>query len=418
VNKNGFRSLARTPALCGALTLLALTLAGCRGPANVPATPPHSAAAVAAADSPAVAALPAVPSASAAPVEKAAGGKLKNGQWHFGYTPNREATQRFLRSLEKPTLAEAGPELLTKASDDQPVLLYRALVAAYADHYGGKQWVVGKQGIGDCVSWGWHHGADVTLAVDWKLGRTSEWRESASEAIYGGARVEGAGVSRGGYMDGSYGGAAAKWVKDTGGILFRQPYADLGFDLTEYSAARAKDWGNYGCGGSRDSGRADSEAKKHPIRTVALVRNFAEAAAAIQAGYPVPVCSGQGFSSRRDEQGFARASGSWSHCMCFIGVRFDRKGLLCLNSWGPSWIDGPKWPSDQPDGSFWVDERTAARMLAGEDSFAVSGYEGFPYRDLKHGDWVQVQPGKLGKSRAIASGSTHRGDSFALSLAP
>ena len=77
--------------------------------------------------------------------------------------------------------------------------------------------------------------------------------------------------------------------------------------------------------------------------------------------------------------------------MCFVGVRFgQRPGLLCLNSWGPSWVSGPKWPPDQPDGSFWVEARVATRMLSGRDSFAVSGYEGFPYRPLDHGDWVRV----------------------------
>jgi hypothetical protein len=209
--------------------------------------------------------------------------------------------------------------------------------------------------------------------------------------------------------------------------LFRQPYPDLGFDLTTYSSARAKDWGNFGCGGAKDAGKADAVAKQHPIKRVALVRNFQEAAAAIAAGYPVPVCSGQGFSSKRDSEGFARASGSWSHCMCFIGVRHDRPGLLCLNSWGPDWISGPKWPSDQPDGSFWVAKDTAERMLAGQDSFAVSAYEGFPWRDLKHGDWASLparvpgalQPGNLGETRnQLARPSTQAGDRFALFLAP
>lgn len=343
------------------------------------------------------------------PVERAAGGALVNGQWQFGYTPDRSGTQRFLRSLPKPTLASAAPELLRDGVDQRPVLLYRALDQAYAAHTGGQQWVVGKQGIGDCVSWGWGHGCDICLAVEWKLGQSSEWRPAATEAIYGGSRVEARGASRGGYSDGSYGGAAAKFVHDWG-VLFRQPYPELGFDLTTYSAQRAKSWGNFGCGGEGDKGKAaDTLAKKHPVKSVALVRNFEEAAAAIAAGYPVPVCSGQGFASTRDKDGFSRASGSWSHCMCFIGVRFDRAGLLCLNSWGPNWISGPKWPADQPDGSFWVEKSTAEHMLRGQDSFAVSAYEGFPYRDLKHGDWVYTVPagGRWGQRPLQPAESTH-----------
>jgi hypothetical protein len=340
--------------------------------------------------------------------EALAGGELRSGQWHFGYTPDPAATRRFLATLPRPTLAQAAPHLL-RADDHETVLLYRALYEAHAAHFGGAQWRVGAQGIGDCVSWGWAHGADICLAVDWKLGKTSEWRPAATEAIYGGSRVEARGASRGGYADGSYGGAAAKWVSNFG-VLFRQPYPDLGFDLTTYDRSRAKSWGNFGCGGDGDSGQADQVAKQHPIRQVALVRNFDEAAAAIASGYPVPVCSGQGFSSRRDEQGFCAARGSWSHCMCFVGVRYDRPGLLCLNSWGPSWVGGPKWPEDQPDGSFWVDKSVADRMLRGEDSFAVSGYEGFPWRDLRHGDWASVRPKGTGRGQRAAS--------LALALAP
>jgi hypothetical protein len=256
------------------------------------------------------------------------------------------------------------------------------------------------------------------------MGATSAWRSSGSSA----SRASGGrprprrstaaraskprGASRGGYSDGSYGGAAAKWVHDWG-ALFRQPYPELGFDLTHYDSSRAKSWGNFGCGGSGDKGQADGEAKKHPVRSVALVKNFRGGGRGDQRRLSGARLLGPGlFSSKRDKaEGFARASGSWSHCMCFIGVRHDRPGLLCLNSWGPNWISGPKWPEDQPDGSFWVEAATATRMLKGEDSFAVSAYEGFPYRDLKHGDWVRSDsggsPAGKGARAEVQTGRVH-----------
>ncbi len=321
-------------------------------------------------------------------------------KWPQGYTPDRDASERFIRSMPKPTLREQGPQLFRAGVRDHDTLLYRALYEAHQQRY-GRPFVVGAQGIGDCVSWGWAHAADIHLAVLWKLGESAEWKPAATEAIYGGSRVEARGVSFGGWSDGSYGAAAAKWVRDWG-VVFRQRYDDLGVDLTRYSAARAKQWGAYGCGGRNDEGRLDKMAREHPIKRVALVTSFEEAARAIQSGYPVAVCSGQGFSSRRDSQGFCSPRGSWSHCMCFIGVRFgDRPGLLCLNSWGPNWVSGPKWPDDQPDGSFWVDARVATRMLSGRDSYAVSGYEGFPYRPLDHGDWVRVTPERQSGGRVV-----------------
>ena len=304
-----------------------------------------------------------------------------------GYVPSPAATKAFLKLLPKATLREAGPELYLSRGDDDPILLYRALQKAYREHGGQGTWTVGRQGIGDCVSWGWAHGADIHLATMYCEGDSGEWRPAATEPIYGGSRVEAVGKSSGGWQDGSYGAAAAKWVKDWG-ILFREPYD--GVDLSTYSAERAKQWGNYGCGGKNDSGNLDGVAKKHPVKNVALVGTYADAVAAITSGYPVAVCSNQGFGSTRDSEGFLAARGTWFHCMVFIGVRHDTPGLLCLNSWGPNWVDGPKWPSDQLDGSFWVNERTVDKMLGQGDSFAVSGYQGFPARKLNHENWVKV----------------------------
>ena len=56
------------------------------------------------------------PRPSPLPPEVQAGGQLVAGEWQFGYTPNRAATQKFLQSLPKPTIREAGPELLAKAT--------------------------------------------------------------------------------------------------------------------------------------------------------------------------------------------------------------------------------------------------------------------------------------------------------------
>jgi len=331
----------------------------------------------------------------------------------FGWVPQKNRTEAFVATLPGRSLSTAAPGLF-RDDDKTQVLLYRAMYKRYRAKY-GRDFVVGSQGIGDCVSWGYKHGCDITLAVDCELGVVPKdsWIEAATESIYGGSRVEAHGgpPPNGGWGDGSYGGGASKFLHDYG-VAFRVDYPEFGFDLTQYSSRRAKDWGNYGCGGQGDNGRFDNEAKKHPVRNVSLVVDFEEAAAAIKSGYPVPVCSGQGFSSQRDADGFSRPSGSWSHCMCFIGVRYDRPGLLCLNSWGPSWVGGPKWPDDQPEGSFWVDADVATRMLRGRDSFALAGVGGFKWRDLKHGDWVHYE--KSGRERGLAALNLplSRGDNF------
>jgi hypothetical protein len=364
------------------LAALALIFTGC-GQATKPAAAPI-----------AVEAAPAVEASGA----QAAHDLAEPLTEQMGYTPPTEAERHaFLKTLAKPTFTEAAPHFFAAGGPappstgppepNKPVLLYRSLNLAHVRKY-GKPFIVGAQGIGDCTSWGWGHAADVGLAIDYVLGTSGDFHTVATEAVYGLGRVEGSGRSRGGYSDGSYGAAMAAGVTKYG-VVFRIDYtgqASAETDLRVYSKDRAKAWGNFGCGGQNDDGRLDAQARRHPVKQVALVTTYAEAVEAVRNGFAIAVCSGQGFTKQRDAAGFARASGSWAHCMVFLGVRFDRPGLLCLNSWGPRWISGPKWPEDQPDGSFWVDEAVVERMLRGRDSYAVSTIVGFPARKLAHAE--------------------------------
>jgi len=319
---------------------------------------------------------------------------------NFGYTPDPQGVERFLQELPQPLFRDAGAETVREAKGVD-TFLYRAANTAHQALY-NRPWVVERQGIGDCVSWGWAHGIFVAQCVDWQTGRLANPPPFPStEAIYGGSRVEargksGAGTSPvGGWSDGSYGAAAARWVRDWG-VVYRAEIG--GHDLRTYSADRAKQWGAYGCGGKGDGGKLDTLAKRHPAQHVALVTTWAEAAAAIEAGFPIPVASMQGFASVTDAQGYAQASGQWAHEMCFIGVRYAKNGspsdaLLCLNSWGPNWITYKgKFPSDQPAGSFWVTRPVVERMLAQKDSFAVGSVSGFGWRDLDNGAFLMPAP--------------------------
>lgn len=318
---------------------------------------------------------------------------------NFGYVPNPDGVKRFLAELDEPLFAQAGEEAIEK-SKGQDTFLYRSAYKAHVALH-GRPWVVGRQGIGDCVSWGWSHSVWLAQCTDWETGRLANPPPMpATESLYGGGRVEARGKDGsgerpvGGWSDGSYGGAQAKWCRDWG-IVYREQTGE--HDLRVYDPDRAKSWGAYGNGGEGDEGRLDKTAKKHPVAHVALVRNFDEAAAAIESGFPVAVCSGQGFASTRGPDAFCEPRGSWAHCMAFISVRYQkngspRDGLLCLNSWGPSWVSGPKWPEDMPEGSFWVDRRTVDNMLDGEDSFAVGSVEGFGYREVNHHNWLDPVP--------------------------
>lgn len=263
------------------------------------------------------------------------------------------------------------PEPFT--SDDE-VFLYRAVEKVAPGHF-----PLNQGNIGTCVAFGYGAACDTLLALDVAMGKSSKFVPHAEESIYGGARNESYNRVSRSYSDGSNGYAAQKWLTKAGGAIYRQKYPDFGLDLTNYSTSLAKDWGAYGNGGRSDGigGKFDLEAQKTPLKSAVLIKTLEELDVALKNGYPVPICSGQGFNNVRDKDGFCRPQGKWSHCMVLIAKRNGgRKGYLVLNSWGSSWVSGPKY-KDQPDGSFYAEPSVIQRILNAGDSYALAGQSGF-----------------------------------------
>lgn len=232
--------------------------------------------------------------------------------------------------------------------------------------------------ISNCVSMGAAYAVDAIKAVDIFIKKeTEEWiAETSTEDIYGGSRVQ-IGKGRIGTGDGSVGAWAAQYVNKYG-ALARQKYGNV--DLTKYNSKVAKAWGMPGKGVPQE---LIPFCKEHPVEVVSQVYTYAEVRDLISNGYAVTVASSQGFSSKRDSEGFARPEGSWQHQMSILGVddSYKRPGVLIQNSWG-LWNSGPK-RHNQPDGSFWVDaDVLEKRMLSKKDSWAFSGYGGFKARKL------------------------------------
>lgn len=228
-----------------------------------------------------------------------------------------------------------------------------------------------RQTTGDCVSHATRNAADCSRAVEIYLKHEAEGWEArgATEAIYGSRNHGGQGMSCSG---------AARFVNSGGGILLRKNYGFV--DFSTYDSRTGTRWGRSGI--PED---VKAEGRKHQVKTISLVSTVEEARDAIANGYAISVCSGYGFSSKRDEDGFARKSGSWSHAMAWTACddSYKRPGFLIQNSWG-KFNSGPK-RHDQPDGSFWIDYDIAAGMLRGRGSYAMSNVDGFPPQKLP--DW-------------------------------
>lgn len=311
----------------------------------------------------------------------------------YGYTPNPEGVRQFLRELEEPTFAEAGADAMANAAG-RDTFLYRAVDISHRRRY-GKPWQSWDQGnAGTCVSMAFGLGEYTAECVDHVAGKTREPPlECASEPIYGGSRTAARlpPMERNLGGDGSYGGAAARWLtgncrdKTIGGVLYRKEYGP--FDLSEYSIPLSRTWGRDGV--PLELGR---EAAKRRAKCV-QVQTWAELCAAIERGTPVAICSQVGYGPTprtRDADGFLSRGTPWSHAMLVWGVRHKdngggRDGGLIQNSWYVKWVGGPKWPADQPDGSFWASRQDIEAALQQGDSWAIgTSYE---WRDLQNAEW-------------------------------
>ena len=49
-------------------------------------------------------------------------------------------------------------------------------------------------------------------------------------------------------------------------------------------------------------------------------------------------------------------------------------------------MSGAKWPSDQPDGSFWTSRENIEAAMKQGDSWAISGTT-FDYKKLDNAEW-------------------------------
>jgi hypothetical protein len=229
-----------------------------------------------------------------------------------------------------------------------------------------------RQTTGDCVSHSTRNAVDITRAVEIHVdGEREEFvARGATEGIYQfrGHKGQGMSCSR-----------AARYVHETGGLLLRKEYDDI--DLSEYDS-------NLGAKFKIPDNIYVNEAQKHQVKTISNIRTVDEARDALANGYALSVCSGYGFSSRRDGDGIAKKSGSWNHAMAWIACDDTRERknetlFLVQNSWGV-WNSGPK-VLGQPEGSFWIREKDARGMLSGGGAWVFSNVDGFPARKV---DWT------------------------------
>jgi hypothetical protein len=304
--------------------------------------------------------------------EAAYNGQLIQGGW----LQDPQVARYFTRDRTNPYLKQVNQEIRGTGKGQI------ALLWPFLEQCTGGPLVPHLQEIGDCVSHGYGLGVDILTACQIiKKNSAQRWvAPAATEIIYGGGRIE---VAKQLYKkewwgDGMTGTVAAEFLVRFGALL-RQTYLNK-WDFTQYDGNVARTFGQKGVPDA-----LEPLCKVHPIGSVTLATSWEEARDCIYNGYPVTLCSSQGFNTRRgrDRDGFlAPSRNPWMHCMLLAGMddSTDRPGGLIINSWGSTWVSGPT-RHNQPAGSFWADASVIDRICKQGDSIALSCYAGYPRQD-------------------------------------
>ncbi len=122
---------------------------------------------------------------------------------------------------------------------------------------------------------------------------------------------------------------------------------------------------------------------ENPAMFRATARSLEEVDDALALGWGVGRDGGDGYSSRRNEDGVAEQSGSWSHAIS-VGAVIKTEAMLTkyggklyglYHNWG-QWNEGGK-VYEQPDGSWFVRERYLERLIGSGQVHIVGQIKGY-----------------------------------------
>lgn len=287
----------------------------------------------------------------------------------------------------KPAEKGGRPELVAEAFEMWTSKAARFEVKGAAPAAGKRSmlWEVGRkmlgtdppnypQEIGCCVSFGAKNAIEYVQFFPLLNGDRIKWTRVFPPYMYGCGRVF-IGKGQMGRQDGSVGSWQAQAVQKYGTIAIDAPRCP------PYSGAVARDWGY---NGPPDS--LVTLGEKHIIKTTAPVSTWNDVVTALVNGYPCTIASNVGFDMTTRSDGFNHYSTHWGHQMCIIGVDDDATDpyACILNSWGDvhgqikDFKTGDIWPV----GTLRVRKADIESILAEQDSFAYSAFEGFPAQSL------------------------------------
>lgn len=264
---------------------------------------------------------------------------------------------------------------LPQANETADVRLYHAVAQANGGEYPDEF----PQQIGDCTSFSAAHAIQTTEAAAIAAGRDGEFHRAFQPYLYGVGRVL---VARGRFRggDGCSNAAVAQGATEYGVMRADADRAP------KYTGALARNWGNSG-----PPKEWIDEAKGFKVQRVAKLRASGDARDALVNGYGCGIASmilpdsyhekdGRIVATMRDTSHDPRPSGHAMALDSYDGShQSGRKYFRVVNSWGKT--AQPKPVDGSPPNGFWITEQDCDRVVRQGDSWAYSGFDGWPSQE-------------------------------------
>lgn len=243
---------------------------------------------------------------------------------------------------------------------------------------GGENLPTLRQETGDCTAFATTGGIHYLQGIDIAEGARNEFQEIHPSFIYGVSRTA---PDIGNKRLGRSAGAVGQWSVEAPLKYGTLPKSAPG--VPEYSGSLSDQWGFSGVP------KALYEyAEKYKLGAYARCPDYETIRDSLASKYPVVIASNQGFKMQPKEHAgrmFGTASGSWAHQMLFIGVNDTVRcpdgstgAMYLLNSWGAGAHGRPL--NGEPSGGFWISRKVVDRMAGTGEAYAISNFDGFPYR--------------------------------------
>jgi hypothetical protein len=311
-----------------------------------------------------------------------------------GYIPDPRADAELATFLRNNGgYADAGDAIddyrLKDSGAGKLSLPYLAALKFYPDCLPG-----GFQKRGSCVAWTSRNAALVSYCSYVAYGQNSE--RFTLPVVSPQAMANGVASTEGIYWFRRHGGdgwqcsSAAQVLISECGLLLRQNYPELGFDLTQYDVQLEGKWGL-----TSPPEKVAEACRQHLCSNATVCKTYEQARDMLANGYALSTCGQEAFVDQRDAYGACERDrrNSWAHAMAAIAVddraeTVERYGcglLLIQNSWPASYLKGPDVVMGTkfriPPASFW------ARWSDLKDRYivAIGPSKGWPANNLP--DW-------------------------------